>query len=95
MMPVVLVIILSGIIAWREWGHLQERKDSDARMKDIERHFVTRRAADGSTIETLADIPMAERAERRLKMKGMSWPQRRQTLEQTEGGKFAVQKQGG
>lgn len=63
--------------------------DHDARLNDLERHFVTRRAPDGKVVETLADIPMRDRKERREKMKGLTWNQRKTLLEETDGGRYA------
>ena len=60
--------------------------DLEARLIDIERHFVTRRDAKGMVTETLADVPVAERIRRRTGMRGMSVQQRLRWLEVTDGG---------
>lgn len=60
--------------------------DVEARILDLEKHFVTKRNAEGAPIETLADVPLQDRAERRRRTQGMSWAQRRAYLEATEGG---------
>lgn len=60
--------------------------DVDLRLKDIERHFVTKRDGTGKPLETLADVPMEKRKEIvKPSLAGMSWPQRRNILEQTDG----------
>jgi hypothetical protein len=64
--------------------------DIDARLLDLERHFVTRRDQTGKVTETLADVPLKERKERTMKMAGMSWAQRRAWLEATDGGRRAI-----
>lgn len=56
------------------------------RLTDLERHFVTKRNEKGEVIETLADVPIADRKERRKKLSGMSMKQRLRWLEQTDGG---------
>ena len=61
--------------------------DLDARLKDLERHFVTKRNTEGAPIETLADVPIEKRKEiAKPRMAGMSWAQRRAWLEATDGG---------
>lgn len=60
----------------------------EARMLDIERHFVTRRDDQGQPVETLADVPIEQRKERQTKMRGMSMDQRRRWLEETDGGRL-------
>lgn len=65
----------------------------EARIRDLERQFATKYNDEGKVTETLADIPIENRANvkvlRRPKnpMSGMSWPQRRAWLERTEGGR--------
>ena len=67
------------------------KRDLEARIRDIERQFVTKYADDGRVIETLADVAIDDRAAvkvvRRPKhpLQGMSWPQRRAALEATDG----------
>jgi hypothetical protein len=58
----------------------------EARLLDIERHFITKRDERGAPIETLADIPIEKRKEIAVKPRGMSWAQQRAWLEKTEGG---------
>jgi len=68
----------------------------EARIKDIERQFVTEYGEDGRVKQTLADVPIAERAAIRVvrrphsPMRGMSWAQAREWLERTDGGKELV-----
>lgn len=62
----------------------------EARVLDLERHFVTKRNEQGQAIETLADVPLKDRSERKLRMGGMSWQQRKQVLEATDGGRTAL-----
>lgn len=65
----------------------------EARIKDLERQFATRYDDAGKVVETLADIPIAERANVRVlrrpknPMAGMSWQQRKRYLEETDGGR--------
>jgi hypothetical protein len=65
----------------------------EARIKDLERQFVTKYDADGKVAETLADVPADERSSIRVLRRpknptaGMSWPQKRRWLEETEGGR--------
>lgn len=59
-------------------------KNIDIRIKDLERHFVTKRDDEGKVIETLADVPVEKRNNNRP-LRGMSWPQRRAVLEATDG----------
>jgi len=59
----------------------------EARVKDLERHFVTKRDETGNITETLADVPLAERKDRQLSTRGLSWAQRRAMLEATDGGR--------
>lgn len=63
------------------------------RIKDLERQFAIEYDDAGKVTKTLADVPVTERANvkviRRPKhpTAGMSWPQRREWLERTEGGR--------
>lgn len=59
----------------------------EGRLKDVERHFVTKRDADGKATETLADVPFSDRKKREARTAGMSWGQRRAWLEMTDGGR--------
>jgi hypothetical protein len=65
-------------------------EELDARIKDLERHFVTKRDESGKAIETLADVPLEERKEREHKLRGLSWPQRKAMLEATDGGRIKI-----
>jgi hypothetical protein len=60
--------------------------DVEARLIDLEKHFVTKRNEKGEPIETLADVPLSDRAARRQKLAGMSMQQRLKWLERTDGG---------
>jgi hypothetical protein len=65
--------------------------DHGERLKDVERHFVTKRDAEGAPIETLADVPVDKRDDlRKPRTAGMSWKQRRAYLEATDGGTRAA-----
>lgn len=72
---------------------LKRINDLERRLKDVERQFVTKYAENGAIAETLADVPVNERQNIKVikrpknPMAGMSWPQRREWLERTEGGK--------
>lgn len=68
----------------RKWLGFDEL---NARILDLERHFVTRYNAEGKAVETLADVPLEQRKEREHKMRGMSMEQRRRWLEETDGGR--------
>jgi len=57
------------------------------RIKDLERHFVTKRDAHGAPTETLADVPVEKRKELRSSLRGLSWPQKKAILEETDGGR--------
>jgi len=57
----------------------------EGRLKDVERHFVTKRDKEGLPIETLADVPLEKRKEIKPRMAGLSWQQRRAYLEATDG----------
>lgn len=59
--------------------------DHEGRLKDVERHFVTKRDREGAPLETLADVPLAKRQEIKPRMAGMSWTQRKAYLEATDG----------
>jgi hypothetical protein len=66
----------------------REIRNLKLRLSDIERHFVTKRDESGKPVETLADVPISKREElRKRPMRGMSWPQRREWLERTDGGR--------
>jgi hypothetical protein len=55
----------------------------EARLHDLERHFVTKRdPATGQILETLAD-----RSERKFKPKRVTWQQTRAWLEATDDGR--------
>jgi len=58
------------------------------RTLDLERHFVTRRDEAGRPLETLADVPVGER--KNIHPRGMSWQQRKQWLEATDGGRMVA-----
>lgn len=58
----------------------------EARIKDLERHFVTKRDENGQAVETLADVPVERRKEIKPRA-GMSWDQKRRFLEATDGGR--------
>lgn len=61
--------------------------DHQARLLDVERHFITKRDASGVPTETLADVPIEKRNElKKGRSAGMSWPQRKKWLEATDGG---------
>jgi hypothetical protein len=62
-------------------------KELERRLLDIERHFVTKRDAHGAPTETLADVPVEKRKELKPSLRGLSWPQRRAVLEETDGGR--------
>jgi hypothetical protein len=65
--------------------------DHDERLKDIERHFVTKRDESGVPTETLADVPVEKRKDlKKSRMAGMSWPQQKRYLEATDGGRRAA-----
>jgi hypothetical protein len=60
----------------------------EARLVDLERHFVTKRSESGEVVETLADVPVHKRSkEKQLSTRGMSWAQRKAILEATDGGR--------
>ena len=63
--------------------------DHESRLKDLERHFVTKRDASGTPTETLADVPLEQRKPRQHNLAGASWDQRRAWLEKTDGGRLA------
>jgi len=72
---------------------LKRINDLEHRLKDVERQFVTKYAENGAIAETLADVPINERQNIKVIKRpksptaGMSWPQRREWLERTNGGK--------
>lgn len=57
------------------------------RILDLERHFVTKRDAHGAPTETLADVPVEKRKDLRPSLRGLSWPQKKAILEETDGGR--------
>lgn len=60
----------------------------DWRIKDLERHFVTRRDPEsGRPVETLADLSQEQRKERRTRLAGMTIDQRKRWMEATDGGR--------
>lgn len=63
----------------------------ESRILDLERHFALERDDAGKVTKTLADVPLEEREALRKKyqIRGTSWPQRRQWLERTDGGRRA------
>ncbi|HEX3156786.1 MAG TPA: hypothetical protein VHV32_19310 [Candidatus Angelobacter sp.] len=63
--------------------------DLEAKVRDLERHFVTKRGDNGEVLETLADVPLDKRKERAMKPRGMSLAQRKAWLEETDGGRIA------
>jgi hypothetical protein len=61
----------------------------EARLIDIERHFVTKRDQHGVITETLADVPFEKRKELKPpNLKGLSWHQQKAWLEKTDGGRL-------
>jgi hypothetical protein len=66
------------------WLGLEE---VDVRIRDLERHFVTKRDAEGNVTETLADVPVENRKDLKHSPRGMSWAQQRRWLEATDGGR--------
>jgi hypothetical protein len=75
-------------MAWLwPWQAGKKFAELESRVKDVERHFVTKRDSDGKPTETLADVPLEKRHELKSPMKGMNWTQRRQWLERTDGGR--------
>ena len=46
------------------WITKAKLADIEGRLKDLERHFVTKRDSGGVPIETLADVPLEERKKR-------------------------------
>lgn len=67
--------------------HERQMEELDRRILDIERHFVTKRDATGVPTQTLADVPLAERKIHAVTQRGMTWPQRKNLLEATDGGR--------
>ncbi len=61
----------------------------EARLFDLERHFVTKRDAQGQVTETLADVPVEKRVTAQS-TRGMSWAQRKAWLEATDGGRMTT-----
>jgi hypothetical protein len=65
--------------------------DLEGRIADLERHFVTKRNAEGGVIETLADVPLAKRSEKKkASLKGLTWPQKKRLLEISDGGRREI-----
>lgn len=62
--------------------------DLEGRMKDVERHFVTKRDSSGGITETLADVPLQARKDKQIKLRGLSPLQKRAYLERTDGGRL-------
>jgi hypothetical protein len=62
----------------------------ESRIRDLERHFVTKRDEHGAVVETLADIPVEKRNPVRP-LRGMNWQQRKRWLEQESAEKAGVQ----
>ena len=61
-------------------------EDHEGRLKDLERHFVTKRDREGAPVETLADVSLEKRKELKApRQAGLSWPQRKAYLEATDG----------
>lgn len=60
----------------------------EAKVRDLERHFVTKRGDNGEVLETLADVPLEKRKERAAKPRGMSMAQRIAWAEKTDGGRI-------
>ena len=72
------------------WITKAKLADIEGRLKDLERHFVTKRDSGGVPIETLADVPLEERKKRKKRvpeLRAMSMQQRLQWLEKTDGGR--------
>lgn len=67
------------------WITKAKLADIEGRLKDLERHFVTKRDSGGAPIETLADVPLEERKKVKPSLKGLTWPQRQALLENTDG----------
>lgn len=63
----------------------------ERRLLDLERHFVTKRDQQGQPIQTLADVPVKDRKEFKPSLRGMTMQQRRQWLEETDGGRLPQQ----
>lgn len=64
------------------------RRELERRIHDLEEHFVTKRDANGTVVQTLADVPLEKRESlKRLSTAGMTWPQRKRVLEMTDGGR--------
>lgn len=60
----------------------------EMRVLDIERHFVTKRNAEGQPVETLADVPVEQRKLKSVSTRGMSMAQRIAWAERTDGGRM-------
>jgi len=76
-----MILFLRNLVL--RWLRLATHEE---RLTDLERHFVTKRDAQGMPTETLADVPIEKRAELRApRLRGLSWAQRRAYLEATDG----------
>lgn len=64
-----------------------ELDDHQARLVDIETHFVTQRDDKGRPTQTLADVPVADRKHLKPNLAGATWQQRKAWLEATDGGR--------
>lgn len=65
----------------------QKLAELEKRIFDLERHFVTKRDAHGTPTETLADVPVEKRKDLKQSLRGLSWPQKKAILEETDGGR--------
>lgn len=72
----------------RKWLGFDEQEQ---RILTLERHFVTKRDSQGQPIQTLADVAVKDRKELKPKLRGMTMQQRRQWLEETDGGRLPQQ----
>lgn len=61
--------------------------DNEARLVDLERHFVTKRDDKGAITETLADVPVHLRKQIKPGLRGATWQQRKAWNEATDGGR--------
>ena len=62
----------------------------DGRLLTVERHFVTKRDDKGRALQTLDEVPLKERKDLKPP-RGMSWPQYRRYMEETDGGRNLLQ----
>jgi len=67
----------------------KQYEELEERVRDLEKHFVTKRDAQGQPVETLADVPVGKRKELRMR-RITNWPQQRRWLEQTDGGRLSA-----